>query len=219
MRKLLLSITAFAALVALPAQSQDGLPDFGEGNAVSLNQEYMLGRAWLMQFRRQAPLLADPLLQDYIEELIFRLAQTSQLRERRLEVVMVDNATINAFAVPGGVVGVHGGLLLAAENEAQVASVLGHELAHLSQRHFSRSRENAAVTQKKALLGMLGGLVAAAAGAVVMLALLRWPARRQQPRASHCATAASTSRRRTGSACKTWWRRATIPTPRPECSR
>ena len=82
MRKLLLSITAFAALVALPAQSQDGLPDFGEGNAVSLNQEYMLGRAWLMQFRRQAPLLADPLLQDYIEELIFRLAQTSQLRER-----------------------------------------------------------------------------------------------------------------------------------------
>lgn len=164
MRKLLLSITAFAALVALPAQSQDGLPDFGEGNAVSLNQEYMLGRAWLMQFRRQAPLLADPLLQDYIEELIFRLAQTSQLRERRLEVVMVDNATINAFAVPGGVVGVHGGLLLAAENEAQVASVLGHELAHLSQRHFSRSRENAAVTQKKALLGMLGGLVAAAAG-------------------------------------------------------
>ncbi|KZX60487.1 hypothetical protein A3709_11840 [Halioglobus sp. HI00S01] len=164
MRKLLLSITAFAALVALPAQSQDGLPDFGEGNAVSLNQEYMLGRAWLMQFRRQAPLLADPLLQDYIEELIFRLAQTSQLRERRLEVVMVDNATINAFAVPGGVIGVHGGLLLAAENEAQVASVLGHELAHLSQRHFSRSRENAAVTQKKALLGMLGGLVAAAAG-------------------------------------------------------
>ncbi|QFU77371.1 M48 family peptidase [Halioglobus maricola] len=166
MRKTLLAALACASIVvASPlVHGQDGLPDFGEGNAVSLNQEYMLGRAWLMQYRRQAPILSDPLLQDYIEELVFGLAETSQLRERRLEIVMVDHASINAFAVPGGVVGVHSGLILSAETEAQVASVLGHELAHLSQRHFSRSRENAAVSQKKALIGMLGGLVAAAAG-------------------------------------------------------
>ncbi|KAA1189588.1 M48 family metallopeptidase [Pseudohalioglobus sediminis] len=151
---------------AMPTHAQQqGLPDFGEGNAVPLSQEYLMGRAWLMQFRRQAPLVSDPQLQDYIESLVYRLAETSQLRERRLEIVLVNNKTINAFAVPGGVVGVHTGLILSAENESQLASVLGHELAHLSQRHFSRGMENAQRSQKMAMVGLLTGLVAAAAGA------------------------------------------------------
>ncbi|WP_165954191.1 M48 family metalloprotease [Seongchinamella unica] len=140
------------------------IPDFGEGNAVPLSQEYVMGRAWLMQFRRQAPILSDPLIQDYTENLIYRLAASSQLRDRRLEVVLVNAKSINAFAVPGGVVGVHNGLILAAQSEAQMASVLGHELAHLSQRHFSRSQENAKTSGKLALAGLLAGMVAVAAG-------------------------------------------------------
>jgi beta-barrel assembly-enhancing protease len=152
-------------LGACQSRAQDtGIPDFGEGNAVSLSQEYLMGRAWLMQFRRQAPILSDPLIQDYTENLIYQLAVTSQLRDRRLEVVVVDNKSINAFAVPGGVVGVHNGLILSAHSEAQMASVLGHELAHLSQRHFSRGQENAAKSGKMALAGMLAGMVAIAAG-------------------------------------------------------
>ena len=152
-------------LGACQSRAQDrALPDFGEGNAVALSQEFLMGRAWLMQFRRQAPILADPLIQDYTENLIYRLAVTSQLRERRLEVVLVNNKSINAFAVPGGVVGVHNGLILAAQSEAQVASVLGHELAHLSQRHFSRSQENAKTSGKMAMAGLLAGMVAVAAG-------------------------------------------------------
>jgi predicted Zn-dependent protease len=161
--KLALAVIVLVSAGLANAQD-DGIPDFGEGNAVSLSQEYLMGRAWLMQFRRQAPILSDPQLQDYIERLIYRLVETSQLKERRLEIVLVNNKTINAFAVPGGVVGVHNGLILAAETEAQLASVLGHELAHLSQRHFSRSQENAQKSQKMAMLGLLGGLVAAAAG-------------------------------------------------------
>lgn len=152
-------------LGAIDSRGQDaGIPDFGEGNAVSLSQEYVMGRAWLMQFRRQAPILSDPLIQDYTEDLIYRLAVSSQLRDRRLEVVLVNAKSINAFAVPGGVVGVHNGLILAAQSEAQMASVLGHELAHLSQRHFSRSQENARKSGKMALAGMLAGMVAIAAG-------------------------------------------------------
>jgi len=166
LRYLVIAILGICLVLgACQSRAQDGvLPDFGEGNAVSLSQEYLMGRAWLMQFRRQAPILSDPLIQDYTENLIYRLAVTSQLRERRLEVVLVNNKSINAFAVPGGVVGVHNGLLLAAQSEAQVASVLGHELAHLSQRHFSRGQENAAKTGKMALAGMLAGMVAVAAG-------------------------------------------------------
>jgi predicted Zn-dependent protease len=155
------------ALSLLPSTSQAqqaGLPDFGEGNAVSLSQEFYLGKAWLMSFRRQAPILNDPVLQDYVEELIYKLVETSQLRERRLEIVLVDNKTINAFAVPGGVVGVHNGLIMMAESESQLSSVLGHELAHLSQRHFSRGIENQKKSQAMAMAGLLGGLVAIAAG-------------------------------------------------------
>ena len=162
MARLLFALFTLTILAATP-RAQD-LPDFGEGNAVSLSQEYVMGRAWLMQFRRQAPILSDPIMQDYIENLIYRLVQSSQLKERRLEIVLVNNKTINAFAVPGGVVGVHNGLILAAKTESQMTSVLGHELAHLSQRHFSRQQEAAQKNQKMAMVGMLAGLVAAAAG-------------------------------------------------------
>ena len=162
----LLFIFLLLTTVNSPATGQDyKLPGFGEGNAVSLNQEYYLGRAWLMSFRRQAPIYDDALMQDYVEDLIYRLAVSSQLRERRLEVVLVENRTINAFAVPGGIVGIHTGLIVKAENEAQFTSVLTHELAHLSQRHFARGLEAQKQSSAAMMAGLLGGLVAIAAGA------------------------------------------------------
>ena len=153
------------ALLPVGGTAQNELPEFGEGNAVSLAQERMLGRAWLMSFRSQVPTVSDPIIQDYLETLIYRLAEGSELKERRIELVVIHNATINAFAVPGGVVGVHDGLLLAADTEAELASVLGHELAHLSQRHFSRGVESRQNSSAISLAGLLGGLVLIAGGA------------------------------------------------------
>lgn len=151
--------------VPLFAQAQGNeLPTFGESGVVPVGQEYMMGRVWLMSYRRQVPALEDPLMQDYIESLLYRLAETSELKDRRLELIVVKNETINAFAVPGGVVGVHDGLVQKAETEAELASVLTHELAHVSQRHFSRSVEAAQRSRIPSLLGMLGGMVAIAAG-------------------------------------------------------
>ncbi len=165
-RPFLLLLTILLPLSVPAAEPQTyKLPGFGEGNMVSLNQEYYLGRAWLMSFRRQAPILDDALLQDYVENLVYRLAQSSQLQERRLEVVLVENKTINAFAVPGGVVGIHTGLIEKAQNEAQFSSVIAHELAHLSQRHFSRGLEAQKQSSAATMAGLLGGLVAIAAGA------------------------------------------------------
>jgi predicted Zn-dependent protease len=166
MRRLLTPLLSLLLLLPASAGAQDyNLPGFGEGNAVSLSQEYYLGRAWLMSYRRQAPILDDALLQDYVETLVYRLVVASQLRERRLEIVLVDNRTINAFAVPGGVVGIHSGLIDKAENEAQFSSVLAHELAHLSQRHFARGIEARKQSSAASMAGLLGGLVAIAAGA------------------------------------------------------
>ena len=133
MIRILLLISCMLLPLSPVNAQQSSLPDFGEGHAVSLSQEYYLGRAWLMSFRRQAPIYNDAQVQDYVERLIYRLVVASQLRERRLEIVLVRNKSINAFAVPGGIVGVHSGLILKAQNEAQLASVLAHELAHLSQ--------------------------------------------------------------------------------------
>ena len=89
------------------------LPKLGESSnsLFSPEQEYQLGRAWLRMFRSRAPTLDDPLLQDYLEDLIYRLVTHSQLQDRRIEVVIIDNPIINAFAVPGGVIGIHTGLL------------------------------------------------------------------------------------------------------------
>lgn len=154
----------FAAAPARPADSNLQLPELGDGSSslFSGQQEFELGRAWLKIFRSQVRTVSDPLLQDYLENLVYKLASNSQLKDRRLEVVIVDNPTINAFAVPGGVVGVHNGTFLVAENEAQLASVLGHELAHLSQRHFARGVEQQQRSAIPVMAGLLGALVLAA---------------------------------------------------------
>ncbi len=124
-----------------------------------------MGRAWLLSFRRQAPVVADAILEDYVETLVYHLAATSQLKDRRLDIVVVNAKSINAFAVPGGVVGVHNGLIMKAESEAQLASVLTHELGHLSQRHFARGIDAQKKSSTMSMIGLLGGLVAVAAGA------------------------------------------------------
>ncbi len=157
-------MTLTLAAHAAPAEQALQLPELGDSTSglISGEQEHELGRAWLKAFRSQVQTVNDPLLQSYLEDLVYRLASHSQLKDRRLEVVVVDNATMNAFAVPGGVVGVHNGLFLFADNEAQLASVLGHELAHLSQRHFARSVEQQQRASLPTLAGILGALVLAA---------------------------------------------------------
>lgn len=121
--------------------------------------EYQLGRAWLRIFRSQAQTVDDPLLHEYLEHLIYLLVTHSQLEDRRVELVIVDSPDINAFAVPGGVIGVNNGLLMYAQTEDELVTVLAHEIAHLSQRHFSRGVEFQQRNQPLALAAMLASFV------------------------------------------------------------
>lgn len=154
------------ACLALPAGASD-LPSLGDASSsiVSPEQEHRLGRAWLSVLRGQIDQLSDPQLKDYVETSVYRLAETSQLEDRRLEFVLLNSPQINAFAAPGGIVGVNGGLLLHAQTEGEYASVMAHELAHLSQRHFARGVEAQQRMQVPVMAAMLAGIVAAAAGA------------------------------------------------------
>ncbi|MBB3167768.1 M48 family metalloprotease [Simiduia aestuariiviva] len=143
------------------AQNNDvKLPALGDASSgiVSPQQERALGEAWARAFRAQVPTSHDPLMIDYLERLLARLAEYSQLPDKRLQLLLVKNPTMNAFAVPGGVVGVHTGLLTTAGTENQLASVLAHELGHLSQRHFARgveAQKNASIPTTAAMLASL----------------------------------------------------------------
>ena len=154
------------ACLALPVGASE-LPSLGDSSSaiVSPEQEYRLGRAWLSILRGQVDQLSDPQLKDFVETSVYRLAETSQVEDKRLEFVLLNSPQINAFAAPGGIVGVNGGLLLHAQTEAEYAAVLAHELAHLSQRHFARGIEAQQRMQVPVMAAMLAGIVAAAAGA------------------------------------------------------
>ena len=140
------------------------LPVLGDSlsGIVSKQQEFQLGRTWLKVFRSRVREFDDPLMQQYLENLIYNLATYSELENPNIELVIVNNPTMNAFAVPGGVVGIHTGLFAYAENEDQMVSVLAHELAHLSQRHFARGIESRRNSSAATLAGLLTGLVLAA---------------------------------------------------------
>ena len=163
LRPTLLTLTC---LLATPGMASD-LPSLGDASSaiVSPQQEHQLGRAWLSLVRGQVSQLDDPQLKDFVETSVYRLSETSQLQDRRLEFVLLNSPQINAFAAPGGIVGVNGGLFLYAQTEAEYASVMAHELAHLSQRHFARGLEAQQRMQLPVMAGLLAGIVAAAAGA------------------------------------------------------
>lgn len=126
---------------------------------VSPAQERQLGQNWLRLYRSQVPTSSDPLLVDYVEQLIGRMLPYSQLENKQIELVLVENPTLNAFAVPGGIIGVHTGLLSYARTENQLAAVLAHELAHLSQRHYARQLEQQKNMTMPFYTAMLASLV------------------------------------------------------------
>ena len=144
--RLISPILLLATLLPAGAgQAQNPLPTLGDriSGTVSLDQEYQMGQQFLSQLRRGAPTIPDALLNGYLENLTYKLAARSELRDHRLSFIIIDSEELNAFAAPGGIIGVNTGLFLNARTEAEFASVMAHEIAHVSQRHFARSVDEA----------------------------------------------------------------------------
>src|SRR5690554_4437195 len=157
-----LALTMAVISPATRAQSSD-LPSIGgSGGLISGQMEADIGQQVMASIRRSAPQLQDPLVYDYLSAIIYRLVPSAPLDNRDLKLVLIDSPAINAFAVPGGVVGVNGGLFLNAATEQQFASVLAHELAHLSQRHFARRMQQQETSAPLTLAGMIAGIVLSA---------------------------------------------------------
>ncbi len=154
-----------ALLVALPqAQAQDpgALPEMGSSAAELLTpaQEQAYGGMMLRQLRGYELVLDDPLLEGYIQSLGYRLASRSDRPVQPFTFFLMRSRQINAFATIGGYIGVNAGLVLTAEREDEVAAVLSHEIAHVTQRHILRAVEQARRDQLPIMLGMLGAILA-----------------------------------------------------------
>ena len=156
-------------LQILPAHSEvtgSDLPDIGDssGSLISPTQEMELGEEFMRSVRAQATLITDPDIEGYISQLGARLVANSDAPAYPFTFFVVDNPEINAFAGPGGYIGVHTGLILAAENESELAGVMAHEIAHVTQRHLLRAYESANQMSLPTAAGMIAAILLGIAG-------------------------------------------------------
>lgn len=162
------------------------LPDLGDPSSAALSpdMEKRLGDRIMRDVRRDPDYVRDPLLTDYLNALGYRLVQAARRQNisgsngagtfaTGFELFGVRDRTINAFAMPGGFIGVHTGLLVQSETESELASVLGHEIGHVMQRHIARGITSQDQSMWIALAAMvLAGLAATKSGdAAAALAL------------------------------------------------
>ncbi len=171
LRRALLTGAAFGlTLLSATTMAEDiKLPDMGSPSdgLLSIRTEAQLGRQMYASLVASGAVITDPELQEYIQDVGMRLvAHADVKRGQRFHFFMVDSPVINAFALPGGYIGVHSGLLLATANESELAGVLAHEVSHVTQRHISRAVYANQRASTMSLAAMLGAILAGvAAGA------------------------------------------------------
>lgn len=136
MRKILLLASFFISCFV----QADGLPDLGDVSQeiVSPLMERQIGEQSMLQIRASSSFMDDPEVHDYLNRLGRRLASNSNEPGQEFEFFAINSNAINAFAIPGGFVGVNTGLIQLAQSESELASVLSHEISHVTQHHYAR---------------------------------------------------------------------------------
>lgn len=160
--KNLVAIIAFALTAPFAFAQNVELPDIGSsaGTILSPDEERRYGQRMLYELRRIDLVLDDALVSDYVHALGYRLVALSERPEQEFTFFVVRSNEINAFAAPGGYVGLNVGLMHTAENESEVAAVLAHEVAHVTQRHLVRAYESIQKASLPIALAMLGAIIA-----------------------------------------------------------
>jgi predicted Zn-dependent protease len=128
------------ALLAIPAALGEGLPDLGDASQSELSplQERRLGESIMREIRADRSYSDDAEITDYLNALGYRLVAASPDSRQEFNFFLILDPQVNAFALPGGFIGVNSGLLLTAQSESELAGVLSHEIAHVTQRHIAR---------------------------------------------------------------------------------
>ncbi len=166
MRPLLLATVLTLTLAApLAASEESRLPDIGSsaGELLTPARQAQYGGMMLRELRNYGYLLEDPMVTDWLQGVGGRLGSDSDNPQQAYTFFMMRDRQINAFATLGGYIGMNAGLVLTADREDEVAAVLSHEIAHVTQQHVLRGVERAQRDQIPILLGMLGAIVLAQA--------------------------------------------------------
>src|ERR1700683_4682230 len=166
------SLTAWMAAMAVGASvsvgwaagqsaAEQDLPDLGSPAtaAVSLDEEYQVGMMWTRQMRAQGHILEDPEVSDYIQTIGHSLSSHAEEGQHQFNYFVVRDPVINAFAMPGGFIAINSGLFLVTRNENELAGVMAHETAHVTQRHLVRGMIDQTHAGLLATAAMLAAIV------------------------------------------------------------
>lgn len=178
-----LLLTAVIALpLALASLAQEpgrpvipiNLPQMGEpaDSALSPAEERRIGQEIVGQLYSFRYIDEDPELSAYVSQLGWRLASAADMGSTPLNFFVIADGRINAFALPGGFIGMNRGLLIAAQSESEVAGVMGHELAHVSQRHIARTQEGTQAASLATWAAVLAAILAGSADSDVVIGAL-----------------------------------------------
>lgn len=151
----------FFGFIAPNSGAVNNIPEIGDSteSIISLEQEKQIGKEFMRSVRYSLNLVNDPVSNEYIQWLGERLASQIDSRNRTYTFFIVNDPTINAFAGPGGYIGMHTGLILSTESEDELASVMAHEIAHVSQRHLVRSFEASSTLNIATMAAILAAIL------------------------------------------------------------
>ena len=170
LNRLTTGLTLSACLALTCTALAEGLPELGDASdaVLSAPQERAIGKRIMLEVRGDRAFVEDAEIQDYITSIGSRLVGATRSatndNRRDFEFFVLNDESINAFALLGGFIGIHSGLLLATANESELAGVLGHELAHILQRHQSRGADAQRKNAPMQWLGLAAAILAARSG-------------------------------------------------------
>lgn len=173
-KSLLLALYFFLSFYSGIVNSSNSLPEIGTVGAATLTiekeQEY--GWAFKLMANQSLPIIHDPVLNQYINELGQSLVSHSESVRMPFDFFLIEDNEINAAAFLGGNVKIHTGLFLYAQNESELASVIAHEIAHITQRHLARMLEQQSVSTPTSLAAMAGSILLTLVSPVAGMAAL-----------------------------------------------
>ena len=155
------AVIAAALGFSAPAPAQSELPDFGDASAAALSpaDERRLGEAFMREVRARLVLVDDPGIEEYVDSVGRRLAAASDAPPQPFHFFVVAHDDVNAFAGPGGHIGINAGLVMNTASESELASVLAHEMAHVTQRHLARRFEQRGRSSLPVFAGIIAAIV------------------------------------------------------------
>ncbi len=173
----LVGVLASTTLVANATDKQSNknkLPEIGTsgGSVLSLDKERLIGQSMMKQLRASQPIIQDPVLIEYINDLGNKLVKNANDVNYAFKFFLINNKELNAFAFFGGHVAIHSSIFTTAGTESELASVLAHEISHVTQRHLARRLESQSKTKNLSMAAMISGILIAMVNPTVGMAAL-----------------------------------------------